>query len=190
RAEIDDVEHEGRLAESRRCNRTDRGANGADHTRNDPVRAGHLFSGSRNDGGKRRGLSKNFSCTGCSHVGRASSAECIPLTHMPANFLKIRSSDVLDELFERSKAEPVVLFKHSSRSGISAHLKAIIGVIDAHIHYVAAQEGRVHSDRIAERTGYRHHTPQIFVIKDGEPAYHATHYGIDPSRVAAAARGE
>ena len=109
---------------------------------------------------------------------------------MAANFLKIRSSDVLDELFERSNAEPVVLFKHSSRCGISSHLKEIIGEIDADIHYVVVQEDRGLSDRIAERTGYRHHTPQIFVIKDGEPAYHATHYGIDALRVAAAARGE
>jgi bacillithiol system protein YtxJ len=74
---------------------------------------------------------------------------------MTANFLKITSLDHLDELFERSKAAPVLLFKHSNRCGISSHLMEMVGQIDADVHFVVVQENRAISDAIAERTGYR-----------------------------------
>ena len=109
---------------------------------------------------------------------------------MAAKFLKITSLDHLDELFERSKTAPVVLFKHSNRCGISSHLMETVGQIDADIHFVVVQENRAISDAIAERTGYRHHTPQAFVIREGKPEYHATHYGINAQELEEISKGE
>ena len=84
---------------------------------------------------------------------------------------------------------PIVLFKHSNRCGISSHLMEMMGEIDADVHYVVVQENRMISDAIAERTGYRHHTPQAFVILEEKPEYHGTHYGIDIKRLEEMSKG-
>lgn len=102
---------------------------------------------------------------------------------MPANFIKVESLGDLNELFERSSERPVVLFKHSNSCGISSHVLEMASDVEADINVVVIQEHRDISDEIAERTGHRHQSPQVFVIKDGKPVYHATHYGIDPKEI-------
>ena len=51
----------------------------------------------------------------------------------------------------------------------------LIAVVDLVI-VVCIALGSIH----AVRTGRSHQSPQAFVLLDGEPIYHATHYGIDP----------
>jgi len=51
------------------------------------------------------------------------------------------------------------------------------------INFVVVQDDRDISNSIADRTGHRHQSPQIFVIKNGKPVYHATHYGVDPEAI-------
>ncbi|MGQ0541591.1 MAG: bacillithiol system redox-active protein YtxJ [Blastocatellia bacterium] len=102
---------------------------------------------------------------------------------MPANFIKVESLGDLNELFERSSERPVVLFKHSNSCGISSHVLEMASDVQTDINVVVIQEHRHISDEIAERTGHRHQSPQAFVIKDGKPIYHATHYGIDPKEI-------
>lgn len=97
---------------------------------------------------------------------------------------KVDSLAKLDDVFARSHASPVVLFKHSNRCGISSHVFEMVRDIDAELNVVVIQENRDISDEIAVRTGYTHQSPQAFVIVAGKPVYHATHYGIDPGRIA------
>lgn len=96
---------------------------------------------------------------------------------------KIESMADLDSAFERSFEMPVVLFKHSNSCGISAHVFEMASEIDADIDLIVIQEHRDLSNNVAERTGYAHQSPQAFVLKDGVPVYHATHYGIDPKKI-------
>ena len=56
-------------------------------------------------------------------------------------------------------------------------------VLEDELHVVVIQENRDLSNEITARTGYTHQSPQAFVLKDGKPVYHATHYGIDPARI-------
>ena len=98
---------------------------------------------------------------------------------MSAEINPVVSPDVLDALFEDSYRGPVVLFKHSSSCGISAHMLEEITAVEAAIHVVVVQKQREISNAIERRTGYRHQSPQAFVIKDGKAIYHASHYGID-----------
>ena len=100
-----------------------------------------------------------------------------------AKFRSIETSDVLDELFKRSYNEPVIIFKHSNRCGISSHVMELVDEVGNEINFVVVQDDREISNEIADRTGHRHHSPQIFVIKNGKPVYHATHYGIDPDAI-------
>jgi len=103
---------------------------------------------------------------------------------MSAEISPVGSPDVLDALFEDSHRGPVVLFKHSSSCGISAHMLEELRIVEAAIHVVVVQNHREISNAIEQRTGHRHQSPQAFVIKDGKAVYHASHYGIDPTAIA------
>ena len=58
-----------------------------------------------------------------------------------------------------------------------------LGAVNGEINILVVQDDRVVSDAIAEKLGIRHASPQAFVLKDGKPIYHATHYGIDPDKI-------
>lgn len=100
-----------------------------------------------------------------------------------ATINKVDSLAKLDEVFARSNDAPVVLFKHSNRCGISSHVLEIAHNVDGELNVVVIQENRDLSDEIAARTGYTHQSPQAFVLMEGKPVYHATHYGIDADRI-------
>lgn len=103
---------------------------------------------------------------------------------MAARIIKIESSDQLERLYERSFDSPIVLLKHSDRCGISFDVLEQTASIDGDVHVVVIQEQQALSAEIALRTGHRHQSPQAFVIENGKPVYHATHYGIDPAEIA------
>jgi bacillithiol system protein YtxJ len=109
---------------------------------------------------------------------------------MAAKFVKIQSSGQLAELFERSSREPVALVKHSNSCGTSYDILEQLGVVDGEVNIVVVQEHRDLSDEIALRTGYRHQSPQAFVLVDGKPIYHATHYGIDSASIERSLKGQ
>ncbi len=102
---------------------------------------------------------------------------------MPAKFIQITTEKQLDTLFDKSHQNAVVLIKHSNSCGISADILHQLGDVNGEVHVIVIQENRSLSNAAAERTGHRHQSPQAFVIKDGKPVYHATHYGIDPQEI-------
>lgn len=103
---------------------------------------------------------------------------------MSANLIALDSTGKLDSLYEESSRRPVVVFKHSSSCGISSHMLSQFDDIHGEINVLVIQENRALSDAVAKRTGHRHHSPQAFVLLDGKPVYHATHYGINPEKIA------
>jgi bacillithiol system protein YtxJ len=103
---------------------------------------------------------------------------------MPAIFTELDSVDKLEQMFARSFAAPVAVFKHSNSCGISAGVYRMVGEIDAEIDLIIVQKNRDVSDLLAERTGIRHESPQAFIIRDGRAVYHASHYSIDPEAMA------
>jgi bacillithiol system protein YtxJ len=104
---------------------------------------------------------------------------------MTSQFLPIASIEALDTLFERSFAEPIVIFKHSNSCGTSAYVHETMSEVPGTIHLVTVQDHRDVSSAIAERTGIRHQSPQAFVIANGEVAYSASHYNILPEAITA-----
>ena len=102
---------------------------------------------------------------------------------MTATFLNIESLDTLEALFESSHGGPVVIFKHSSTCGISMHVKELITDVKGSVNMIVVQQNRDISNAVEARTGHRHQSPQAFVLKNGRAIYHATHYGIDPSKI-------
>ena len=102
---------------------------------------------------------------------------------LPANFKYIDTAEKLDAVFAESYERPVALLKHSNSCGISSHTMYLINETDAVVNVIVIQEHRDLSNDVAIRTGHRHQSPQAFVLRDGKPIYHATHYGIDPSEI-------
>jgi len=102
---------------------------------------------------------------------------------MKANFMKLDSTEKLDELFQKSHEAPVVLFKHSTTCPISAAVYREMANLDAEVNIVVVQSARNVSNEIAERTGIRHESPQAIVLKDGKPVYQASHYNVTAEEV-------
>jgi bacillithiol system protein YtxJ len=94
------------------------------------------------------------------------------------SFITLDSIEKLDELFEKSKETPVVIFKHSLTCPISTDASTQMSIVDGDVHLVIVQVSRNVSNEIASRTNIRHESPQLIVLKDGKPVYHASHYQI------------
>lgn len=97
---------------------------------------------------------------------------------MNANFIKLDSTERLEQLFEESHDKPVILFKHSTTCPISSGVYQEISRVAGDINLVVVQSARPISLAIAEKTGIRHESPQAIVIKNGEVVYHASHFDV------------
>lgn len=108
----------------------------------------------------------------------------VGVKRVPATFKYIENVEELDTLFASSYERPVALLKHSNSCGISSHTMYLLGEVDVVVNVIVIQEHRDLSNDVEIRTGHRHQSPQLFVLRDGKPIYHATHYGIDARKVA------
>lgn len=97
---------------------------------------------------------------------------------MKAKFVELESNEQLEALFEQSKIEPIVLFKHSNSCPISFGVYNLVSNVNAEINVVVVQKSRVISNEIALRTGIRHESPQAIILKNGVPIFNASHYEI------------
>lgn len=97
---------------------------------------------------------------------------------MSANFIKLTSSEKLEELFVQSNQNPVVLFKHSVTCPISLSVYQEVSKFDGDVNLVIVQTDRLISSAIAEKTGIRHESPQAIVLKNGEIIYSASHFDV------------
>ena len=97
---------------------------------------------------------------------------------MKARFNEIHDAKELDALIEKSNEQPVILFKHSTTCPISAGVYQEISNADADINLIVVQRARDVSAAIAEKTGIRHESPQVIVLKNGKVVYHASHYDV------------
>jgi bacillithiol system protein YtxJ len=98
------------------------------------------------------------------------------------NWKPLESIKQLDELVNISKLKTVLIFKHSTRCGISrAVLKAFekqFKDVDADFFYLDLLNHRDISNEIASRFDVVHQSPQLLVIKDGKVVKHDSHYNI------------
>ncbi|NVK53435.1 MAG: bacillithiol system redox-active protein YtxJ [Flavobacteriaceae bacterium] len=105
---------------------------------------------------------------------KASNVHWIPLT----------SFSELDEIEEISKKETVVIFKHSTRCGISRMvIKQFENKFDENlkgvkVYYLDLLNYREISDEVGYRFQVLHQSPQVLVIKDRVVVAHDSHYNI------------
>ncbi len=97
----------------------------------------------------------------------------------------LESVDQLNEIQEISYQKMQVLFKHSTRCGISMHayekLEKNWNFLPDEIdfYYLDLLMYRSISDAIAQKWKITHQSPQIIVIKKGEAIYTSSHHSID-----------
>lgn len=105
----------------------------------------------------------------------------------------IRSQADIDEALSRKSA---VVFKHSTRCGVSSRAKQEYetfaqnsdGQADLYLVDVIADRGL--SEEIARRTGIRHESPQALFIHEGNVTDSITHYQINTESLARGVRQE
>lgn len=101
------------------------------------------------------------------------------------NWNNLQSVEELDYLDALSEANPVLIFKHSTRCSIST---ATLSRLERHwdaekagqvaIYYLDILRFRDVSDEIARRYGVTHESPQALLLSGGKSVYHASHFGI------------
>lgn len=111
------------------------------------------------------------------------------LKDTPAYWSSITDTNQLDELVEESKTQPVVIFKHSTRCGISYNIKHNLEgswdfeETDLKFYYLDLLAYRPISNQIASKFGVTHQSPQIIMLKDGQVVYHTSHHMISTKAI-------
>lgn len=91
-------------------------------------------------------------------------------------------------LLEHSHRVPVVIFKHSTRCGISLDVKERLETtwqsdqkID--MYYLDLLAYRAVSNQIADKLGVMHQSPQIILLWQGKVLYHASHQAVSAANL-------
>ncbi len=99
------------------------------------------------------------------------------------NWIPLQNEGQLEEIKTNSIQKPQVIFKHSTRCGIS-------GMAKSRLERSASPEGidfyfldiihyRNISNKIAEEFHVHHESPQVLVINNGNCVYNESHASID-----------
>lgn len=93
----------------------------------------------------------------------------------------------VEEIRKASHARPQLIFKHSTRCGISAGAKRRMegGLGDLaerfELHFLDLINHRDVSNEVAQLLGVHHESPQVIVVEKGEATFHTSHGIISPS---------
>ena len=108
-----------------------------------------------------------------------------------APFHTLDTEAQLEDLYEQSRQQPVVLFKHSSACPISARaneeLQALTEEGDPPVYRLVVQQARTLSEKIVSELKIQHETPQAIVLSGAEPVFHDSHQRVTADAVREAA---
>ncbi len=100
------------------------------------------------------------------------------------NWIPLTNLNQLEEIKEISKSEAVLIFKHSTRCGISSMLiKQFENLFtEEHeplkVYYLDLLRYRNISDEVGYRFQVMHQSPQLLVIRNENSVHNASHYDI------------
>ena len=88
----------------------------------------------------------------------------------------------LSDIKKQSSTQPIIIFKHSTRCGISSMAKARLERATAPesvtFYYLDLVRYRSISNQIAEEFDVHHQSPQVLLIRNGSCVYDESHNGI------------
>ena len=100
------------------------------------------------------------------------------------NWIPLTSKEQLEEIKKESDAEAILIFKHSTRCGISSMVKRQFEGLFAEEHqslkvyYLDLLNYRAISNEIEEIFNILHQSPQLIVIRNQTAVFNASHYDI------------
>lgn len=101
---------------------------------------------------------------------------------MPIDWIPLTRIEQIEEIKERSKSIPQLIFKHSTRCGTSALAKSRLEKKQApatiEFYFLDLINFRLISNKVAEDFNVYHESPQVLLIKNGECIYEESHIGI------------
>jgi bacillithiol system protein YtxJ len=104
-----------------------------------------------------------------------------------AHFVPVSNQEDLDRLLAASAEQPVVLFKHDFACSISVRAYWNIAAVPGEVALIDVERQRALSQAVAARLGVKHESPQVIVVRDGQPVYAASHWEISWEAVTRAA---
>ncbi|GGE06995.1 bacillithiol system redox-active protein YtxJ [Psychroflexus salis] len=105
------------------------------------------------------------------------------------NWFKLTKADQLSSLKQISNKKLVVIFKHSTRCGISRMVwnqfqaSADFPKDEVELFYLDLLSYREVSDAIAQEFQVLHQSPQLIILKHEEVVHHASHSAITVSSI-------
>ena len=99
------------------------------------------------------------------------------------SFLLVSDTLALKAQFHASCTSPVVLFQHDPWCGISATAHKALSTLPLSVCLIDVARQRSLSRLIADRTGVRHESPQVLVLRDGVAVWTASHWAITAEAV-------
>ncbi len=109
--------------------------------------------------------------------------------NQPDLWTALSQSAQLDEIAKQSETRPQLIFKHSTRCGISAMVWRTFertwaeGEYAADLYVLDLLNYRSVSNEIAERFQVFHQSPQLLIIKNGTAVLHESHGAIQEVRL-------
>ena len=98
------------------------------------------------------------------------------------SWIQLTSVQQLEEIKQKSKDKPQVIFKHSTRCSVSSMAKNRLErkefPREADFYYLDLIANRNISSQIEQDFNVYHESPQVLVIKDGKCVYDESHSGI------------
>ncbi len=95
----------------------------------------------------------------------------------------------IEEILLQSATKPVLIFKHSTRCGVSRMaLKSFerdydVDKADLELYFLDILKYRQLSNEISEKLEVHHQSPQVLLIKNKSVIYHDSHYQISVETV-------
>jgi bacillithiol system protein YtxJ len=99
----------------------------------------------------------------------------------------LESNEMLESLFQTPSTIPFILFKHSTRCGISSFVLSKferewnLDEEKCHLYYLDLLQFREISALIESLSGVLHQSPQLILVHSGNIIYHDSHNNIEAS---------
>ena len=99
-----------------------------------------------------------------------------------SNRIVLNEQHQLEELVKLSSKESILIFKHSTRCGISGivlnRFEKKINKLEKPYYFLDIIKYRPLSNLIQDMFDVRHQSPQLLIIENGNVVAHNSHYGI------------
>lgn len=104
------------------------------------------------------------------------------------DWIQLTDEAQLQEIVTASATRPQVIFKHSTRCSISSvalqRMQKATQPNGLDFYFLDLLAHRPLSNKIAEKFGVHHESPQVLVIKNGECVFDESHLGISMNDIA------